>query len=275
MIIITTLITGCIIIIILIYYFEKMTVSYLLKTKNMNISSNIKNCFISNEIDDYIYINNNSSKLLILFPGINSDNINLHKIAKSFYFTFNNKYNIYIMKYNTCYTSIDDISTYLMYVLTNIIDFSNIKYNEINVIGLSYGCSIAIDTCIKLQSLNNIKLNNFICYKTFNNLNKVIKYQNNFFMKLFIKLFFSLSFGNYNYSNKQILNIKSNYICFVNHPYDEIIPIEAQFNNKFCKKYNIDLIYDTYNNDKKTYFNKLFGNHVFLNMEIINNLMIK
>lgn len=271
MIIITALLTGCIIIVSLIYYFETITVSYILKTKNINISSKISNCFLSNEIDDYIYIyNNDSNKLLIFFPGLNSDNINLHRIAKLFYSTFNNTYNIYIMKYNTCYTSIDSISTHLMYILSNIIN----KQNEVNIIGNSYGCSIAIDTCIKLQSLNKIgTINRFICYKSFSNINKLIKYQNNFFMTLFIKLFFSLSFGNYNYSNKQILNIKSNYVACINHPYDEVIPIEAQFNNKFCKKYNINLLFDTYNNDKKTFFNKLFGNHCYLNMEMITNIM--
>lgn len=272
MLILIIIIIIIILICLFIYFFEIFITTYFFKTKNIKISPTITDCFISKELKNYIYTFNKSDKLFFIFPGLYSDNLTLHNVAKIFYESFNNKYQIFVFKYNNCFTSIDSISTHLMYIISTIID--TVKYNEINIIANSYGCSIAIDTIIKLQSLNKIsKINKFICHKSFLDINSLIKYQNNIYKSLLVKLFITLSFGKYNYSNKQIINVKTNQIICINHPYDEVIPIEAQFNTNFCNKYNIKIIFDTYDNTRTSLFYKLFGNHCYLNMELIKKIM--
>lgn len=269
----------------------------ILKTKKSKIHTNVSQCFITDEYDDYITVKKQSNnKFIFYFPGINSENLYLHKLCKSLYFSLNQNYNICFFKYTKYYNSINELSTYLSSVFinyfasyiseNNITSFDNTSYSnvtniinyiinnniEINVIGMSYGCSIAIDCILKLQYMHDLPyINNFIAYKTFYSIEKVIKHQKIPLVSLFIKFLMSSYIKDYYYNNSNIKYIKSINIYAINHINDEIINLNAQFNKSFCDKYNINLMYDIGDkiNSNFTYYDYFFGCHSYFNIDLI------
>jgi hypothetical protein len=271
--------------------------SFILKTKKSKIHNNVSQCFITNESDDYISASNNSNiKFIFYFPGINSESLYLHKLCKSLYLNLNQNYNIIVFKYSKYYNSINELSTYLSSVFINYFasflnnntneNYSNVtsiinqiknnKNIQINVIGMSYGCSIAIDCFIKLQYMHDLPpINSFIAYKTFYSIKKAIQHQSNPFISFIIKFIMSSYIKDYYYNNSNIKYIKTFNKYSINHVNDEVINLDAQFNKLFCEKYNINLIYDT--SDKSsctnTYYDYFFGCHSFFNIDIINSIL--
>lgn len=278
---------------LLIYYIPTI----IIKTKKSKIHKNVFKCFITEEHEDYITIaNSKNKKFIFYFPGINSENLYLHTLCKSLYFNLSQEYNIIFFKYTQFYNSINELSTYISSVFINCLsnifntevpsNYSNvtsvintIKNNpqiQINIIGMSYGCSIAIDCILKLQYMHDLPpINNFIAYKTFYSVERVIKYQKNFFIRYFIKFIMSSFIKNYYYNNSNIKYIKSKNIYSINHINDEIVNINSQFDKKFCNKYNIHLMYDLGDNDKSTntYYNYFFGCHSYFNHDLINTIL--
>lgn len=241
------------------------------------------------ETQNYVSIFNESrKKFIFIFPGLMSDNLDLQKMCKVLYEEFNETYNIIGIKYIQNYDSIKNLCAHtvkvvLMSLYQNVpsIDINNIrsqfKYCELHVIGKSYGCSIAIETFLQLQTKYGFPtLRSFICYKTFNTLTNVIKYSNNKIVDTCTRLFLPIIINNYMYNNTRIIYIKTKSINIVSHFNDEIINKRAQFSYAFCKLNNINLFYDTDKPDSSTsvsYYDYFFGCHTHFNRKLIANII--
>lgn len=277
---IAMLICICIISIIYIYIIYKMPL-LVLKTKNNSINMEIKDCFITNETDDYISIcKYTNKKYVFIFPGFVSNTIGLHNRCKLLYDKLNKSYNIVCIKYNQQYTSIDSLSTYIGNMIVSVFNLkktntNSLKYHEFHVIGCSYGASIAIDTFIKLQNNYNFPyLNTFTCHKSFNTFNRAIKSSNNYILKFISKSCPYSQLTSFEYDNRYMLYLNVDKLYIVNHINDEIINKDAQFTREFCKNNNILLIYDTFIPIK--YYSLLeyfFRCHAYMNMNIIASII--
>lgn len=293
------LIVICIGIYLLFVFFTKSIPLLVLKTKNVKIKNNIKSCFITEETDNYIFTYKSSiNKYIFIFPGFASESLYLHRQCKYMYNLFGQTHNIIGLKYMTNYNSIDQLSSHLARVIATVIhnlspssnrtttaDRDAISYIDmdqivdkisnytIHVIGCSYGCSIAIDTFLKLQDKFGFpKLDSFTSYKSFNTFQRAIKHQNNIILKLLAKIYFNSNKFSYDNTNMMYLKTRKRYI--VNHINDEIINKSAQFSYRFCKLNRIHLIYDTYMpSEFNSYFDYFFKCHIFFNTNIISSII--
>ena len=291
------------------YILNKCIPLIFLKTKTNNIKKYIKSCFITNETENYICTyKSNILKYIFLFPGLVSDSIYLHRNCKYLYDVFGQTHNIIVLKYNTNYHCISDLSTHLAKIIVTLlnqssnqssfvcqprtcvsaattvgiggasaIDMEKVKKEftkySIHVIGCSYGCSVAIDTFLKLQSKFGFPtLCSFTSYKSFNTFDRAIKYQKNIFCKILCKLYVNTK--KFKFDNSKIIFLKSKKRYIVNHINDEIIHKRAQFATKFCRLNRIHLIYDThipYQFD--SYYDYFFKCHTYFNIELIANII--
>lgn len=257
----------CVLLLVIIHHIDHVLSRLILKTKNTRIPERIYGCLISKETSDYISIDDDEdSGVLFVFPGLNSESTHLHEICQDLYIKC--KKSVFIFKYNSCYKTVQDISTYLI----SIIPSKYLLSKNINVIGISYGCSIAIDTCLKLQENNLIdKIDVFICHKTFTDIRIVFKYQSTWILKVLSKMIMWLSINDYVYSNRKVLELDVDKIVCINHTEDEVIPAKARFSSKFCNDNDILLIEDKIDHKYGNLFNRYFGNHSYFCIDMIKD----
>lgn len=278
----------CLIFFYLIYYIITTNIPRLvIKTKTHKIKNTIRSCFITSETDDYIFIhNNNVTKYIFLFPGLASHSISLHKHCKLVYVNLGQSYNIFGFKYNTYYNCIDTLSSHLARVIVHALNsdkesidmrqFSKqLSQYTMHVLGYSYGCSVAIDTFLKLQDKYAFPcLQSFTSYKSFNTFTRAIKYQDSMIIRIFARLCTYIYANNFSYDNTNIMYLKTKHRTIVNHISDELIHKNAQFSYKFCKLNRINLVYDTYTpSECDTYFDYFFKSHIYFNDTLIAKII--